>query len=172
MNTNINNLTIEYDEGIIRKIKELIENGLNKLKTVVKSKIKPNLSFYNELDQEFDYISLKLEELNLLQELRYFLSIKRMILYIIYKNSYDNHFGHCNFALELLTSFINMFKTNIKFYENGHSINEYEFEKHLTDYKKKYHDYRRVYYQSIYEPNERYSEKKLYETLKDFKEWL
>lgn len=116
--------TVVYDEDIISKIKEIMEKGVTKLKSFIKSKIKPDLKLYNELDCEFDDILSKLEDLKLCQERRYFLSIKRMILYIVRKNSYDKDFGHCNFALELLHFFIEMFKTNIDFYQNNTQVKE------------------------------------------------
>ena len=54
MYTTINyNPPIEFDEDIISKIKEMIEKGLNKLKSFVKSKTNSNLNFYNELNCEF-----------------------------------------------------------------------------------------------------------------------
>lgn len=171
MNLNItNSQTIDFDENIITQLKELIDNGLNKLRSFVKSRTKPNLDFYNELDCEFDEISSKLEYLELWQEHRYFLSIKRMILYIIRENSYDPHFGHCNFALELLKFFIEMFKTNIEFYKDDEIINTPYFNDYQEAYKKKYYDYRRIYYQNIYKSSEGYSENYAYEFLKSLKE--
>lgn len=170
MNSNIEkSITIEYDENIIRKIKEIIKKGVKKLESFVKSKTKPDLSFYTELEKEFDDITSKLEELELWMERKYFLSIEDKILYIVYENSYNPDFGHRNFALELLEFFKNMFKTNLTIYKT----NEYD-ENHCKNlqiiFKKKYHDYRRIYYQNIYEPDENYPENELYKLLKDLKE--
>lgn len=156
--------TIEYDD-MISKIKEMIEKGLNKLKSFVKSKINPNLNFYRELDSEFDEIASKLEELGLLEEYKYFIAIEDMILYIVQKNSINNRFGHCNFAVDLLDFFIDLFKTNLEFYNMDDSIDK-EFACHRNNYKNKYHEYRRIFYQDIYEPSGNYSEEDLYEILK------
>ena len=59
--------TVVYDEDIISKIKEIMEKGVTKLKSFIKSKIKPDLKLYNELDCEFDDILSKLEDLKLCQ---------------------------------------------------------------------------------------------------------
>ena len=167
MHNNITkNTTVDFDDNIIRKIKEIIEKGLHKLESFIKAKTKPNLKYYYELDQEFDEIILKLEKLELWEERRYFLSIKRMILYIVQKNSIDRNFGHCNFAVELLNFFIDIFKTNISFYKNESETSEKEFEDFREDTKRKYREYRRIYYQNIYELTGEYCEKELYETLK------
>lgn len=153
-----------YDEDIIFKTIEIMENESNKLKSFIKSKVKPDLNLYKELDSEFDEIISKLEDLKLCQERRYFLSIKRMILYIVRKNSYNKDFGHCNFALELLHFFIEMFKTNIDFYQKSTQINNFKEQ----ECKRKYLDYRRFYYQNIYISE--YSDEKSYKTLKNLKE--
>ena len=87
-----------------------------------------------------------------------------MILYIVRKNSYNKDFGHCNFALELLHFFIEMFKTNIDFYQKSTQINNFKEQ----ECKRKYLDYRRFYYQNIYISE--YSDEKSYKTLKNLKE--
>lgn len=162
------NPTIEHDENIIAKIREMIEKGLDKLKFFLKSERKPNLDFYNELDDAFDEIISKLEYLELWEERRYFLPISRMILHIIYENSKDNNFGYCEFALELLDFFIELFEINTAFYTS--KCNKEEFDLHRNICKQRYHDYRRIYYRNIYKPSGNYSEKELYEILKGLKE--
>ena len=52
-----------YDEDIIFKTIEIMENESNKLKSFIKSKVKPDLNLYKELDSEFDEIISKLEDL-------------------------------------------------------------------------------------------------------------
>lgn len=171
MNSNIEkNITIEYDENIIRKIKEIIKKGVKKLESFVKSKTKPDLSFYTELEKEFDDITSKLEELELWMERRYFLSIEDKILYIVYENSNNPDFGHCNFALELLNFFIEIFKTNTMFYNDESEFNQKEFTDHQNYFKKRYHEYRSVFYQEIYQSSGEYGENELYEFLKELKE--
>lgn len=87
MNTSMNNLTIEYDEGVIRKIKEMIENGLNKLQTFVKSERSNNLKYYYELDEKFNNIAKNLKKFEFLNnEFNYFILISSKILYIIKLN--------------------------------------------------------------------------------------
>lgn len=161
-----NNRTIEYDEKILCKIREIIENGLTKLKLFVNSKTKPNLNFFKELDKEFDEITSKLEELELWHERRYFLSIKRMVLYIVHENSIDKNFGHCAFTIELLNFFIDLFKTNISYYKKESGITEEEFKDLQKNYQENYYYYRQAYYQNIYENSGTYSEEELYESLK------
>lgn len=144
-----------YDEDILFKTIEIMEKESNKLKSFIKSKTNPDLKLYDELDCEFDEIISKLEYLKLSKERRYFLSIKRMILHIVLKNSSDKDFRHCNFAVELLDFFIEMIKTNVNFYQNPAAVNEYE---------RKYRDYRRFYYTNIY--IEEYSDEEIYKILK------
>ena len=78
-NNTTSNIAIEYDTEILSKIKELIEAGLDKLKSFVMinsdeaiTKI-PDFNFYNELNQQFCEISIKLKELKLCTEHDYFL---------------------------------------------------------------------------------------------------
>ena len=170
MNTTTNNtISIIYDENIITKIKKMIEKGLNKLESIVKSKIRPNLNFYYKLECEFDEIASKLEDLKLCEERRYFLSIADMILYIVYENSHDSHFGHCNFALEVFNFFINLFKGNIQFYVES-EFDERGFITHQNNYQQKYYEYRTLFYQGIYDSSDNYSENEVYEFLKSLKD--
>lgn len=170
MHINKNSPT-DFDDCIVQKINEIMENGLDKLESFIKSKTTPNLTYYNELDQKFDEIVLKLEELELWEERRYFLAITDMVLYIVQKNSIEKDFGHYDFAIELLNFFIEIFKTNISFYKNESELSEKDFKNHQRDYKNRYHNYRTIFYQKIYEPSGRYSDEELYEFLKSLKEW-
>ena len=76
MYNNINkDLAIEYDPDILSKIKEIIKESFEKLKSFVKHD-KSNFKIYYELDGKFNEIALKLEKYELLNEqLDYFLSI-------------------------------------------------------------------------------------------------
>lgn len=171
MYTTINyNPPIEFDEDIISKIKEMIEKGLNKLKSFVKSKTNSNLNFYNELNCEFDEIVSKLEELELWEERRYFLAVEDMVLYIVHENSLDDHFGHYNFAVEVLNFYVELFKANLEFYANDVSVDDEKFKRHQESYKKEYHNYRRTFYQTIYVPSGNHTDEELYEILKGWKE--
>jgi len=89
-----------------------------------------------------------------------------MVLYIVHENSHNPHFGFCSFALELLNFFIDMFKKNIEFYTTESGFDKAEFINHQKSYKKKYHEYRSIFYQGIYESSGKYSENELYEFLK------
>ncbi|AMD16712.1 hypothetical protein TL18_00850 [Methanobrevibacter sp. YE315] len=169
-------LSIVYDPEILTKIKEMIEEGFEKLKTFVKKehdKIinkKPNFKLYNELDQKFDDISFKLKELKLYSELNYFISISDYILYIIQANSIDSTFGYCNFALELLEFFMEIFKTNIKYYNSPQNVNSDEYTIIQDNFKEKYHEYRREFYWNIYEYSDDFDEKQMYEFAKSLRD--
>ena len=80
------NIPIEYDPEIISKIKEMIKEGLKKLKTIVKVK-QSKFEKYYELEEKSNAIALKLEKCEFFnEELDYFLMIAEKILYIIHKN--------------------------------------------------------------------------------------
>lgn len=167
-------ITIVYDEDIISKIKEMIEEGRQKLKSFVKSKTnqtyykeEQNLDFYFELKERFKNISLKLEELRLCEELRYFLSISHLINYIVYKNSLDASFGHCCFAVDLLQFFIRIFKTNMQFYNDPNENDN--FQKVQEEFEKIHFEYVREFYWNIYQPDGEYDEFKMYEFAKSLK---
>jgi hypothetical protein len=161
------NIPIEYDPEIISKIKEMIKEGFDKLKTFVKTKIDektiqtPNFKFYNELDQKFDEISYRLKELKLCDEHNYFLSISDYILYIIRQNSIDSTFGHCNFALELLEFFMELFKTNLEFYDSDIKVSN-EFKATQKRFKERYWDYRYIFYSAIYQSSGDFTEEEMY----------
>ena len=167
MYNNINkNLAIEYDPDIVSKIKELIKEGFDKLKSFVKIKTDEitgisNLNFYEELNLQFHEISTKLKELKLCREHYYFVSIKDHILYIVRQNSLDSTFGHCNFAVELFDFFIEFFKTNLEFYKSTNEIPD-EFEKLQKSFKERYWDYRCIFYSDIYQPSGDFTEKEMY----------
>lgn len=168
-NMNINkNISIVYDTEIISKIKEMIKEGLDKLKSFVKTKIDEktiqtqNFKFYYELDQKFDEISFKLKELNMCNEYNYFLSISDYILYIVRQNSIDTNFSHCSFAFELLNFFRELFKTNLKFYISNQEFSTREFRTTQKKFKKKYWNYRYIFFSDIYQSSGDISEKEMY----------
>lgn len=171
------NITV-VDESIISKIREMIEAGWIKLKSFVNSKIDENqknksnhnLEFYHDLRKNFNNIASKLEELELYDELRYFLSISHFIKYIIYRNSLDSSFGHCQFAIDVLKFFIELFKFNLDFYTNSIEISDEEFKHIQREIKQTHWEYRREFYWNIYEPDDDYVEEKFYYYAKSLKE--
>lgn len=174
---NINkNISIVYDPEILTNIKRMINEGFDKLNTFVKTKINeknvktPNFEFYNELDQNFDEITFKLRELKLHDEFNYFPSISDYILYIVYKNSVDSTFGHCNFALELLKFFTELFKTNTEFYNSSMKIPQNEFEKIQKSFKEQYWNYRYIFYSDIYQSSGSFTDEEMYEIHKSLRE--
>ena len=152
------NIPIVYNPEVLDNIKEMIKEGLDKLNSFVKTKINekniktPNFEFYNELDLKFDEISFKLKELKLCDEFNYFLSISDYILYIVHQNSIDSAFGHCNFALELLDFFTELFKTMQK------------------NFKERYWDYRYIFYSDIYQSSGSFTDEEMYEIHKSLRE--
>ncbi len=169
------NITIEYDEEMLLKLKEMIEEGWMKLKSFVKintnqkavSKQKPNLDFYHDLKEKFKNISIKLKELKLCEELRYFLSVSHLINYIVYENSLNSSFGHCCFAIELLKFFIRLFKTNLQFYNK--SYENYDFQKTQREFEKIHFNYIREFYWNIYQPDTDFDENNMYEYAKSLR---
>ncbi|MBE6496897.1 MAG: hypothetical protein E7Z81_01230 [Methanobrevibacter sp.] len=174
---NINeNIPIVYDPEKLTNIKEMIKEGFEKLNRFVKAKINekkvktPNFEFYNELDQKFDEIASKLKELKLYDEFNFFLSISDYILYIVYQNSIDSTFGHCNFAIELLNFFTELFKTNTEFYYSSVKISHNEFKTIQKKFKEKYWNYRYLFYGDIYQSSGSYTDEKMYEIHKSLRE--
>ena len=147
MNTSINtNLSIDYDAIIISKIKEMIKEGLYKLKSFVEVKKQSKFKIYYELEEKFNEIALKLEKYEFLNnELNYFLSISDKILYIVNENCINTSFGHCDFALNLFDVFIELLESKIRLIR---------------------HDF----YNEIYESTGEFSEKELYEIHKSLRE--
>lgn len=160
MYNNMNsNITIEYDKSIIVKIKEMIDEGLQKLKKFIKSKTNSKYDVYYELEDEFKNIANNLRNNEYFNnEFKYFLFIRDKILYIIFKNCEDNNFGYCDFALELFDFFIDVWDAKIRIFEENNT--KYEFLQ--SDFKKRYHNYCRKYYQEIYEPSDDFSEEEMY----------
>lgn len=167
-----NNIAIEYDENIISKIKEMIEEGWKKIINFFKLQNKgldqnPNFDFYQELTGKLNKISIELEELNLFDELKYFLSISHMVKYIVYENSSDSSFGHCCFAVDLLKFFLYLFKTNLNYY-NGQI--EYEtFQDVQKEFKRKHFEYKREFYWNIYQIDEAFNRDKMYDVAKSLR---
>lgn len=112
----LNNPRLELDEDMISKINETLEKELNRIESF------PNSNFCDELTHEFNQISSNLENMGFMKECRYFRSIEGMVLYIIRKNSHNNHFGHYDFAFQLLNFFTELFKRNLEFYNDHVSL--------------------------------------------------
>ncbi|MBQ8016875.1 MAG: hypothetical protein IJ258_02090 [Methanobrevibacter sp.] len=168
---NINkNISIVYDTEILNKIKEMIQEGFDKLKNLVNSE-PPKFNIYDELKDKFNDIENNLKSYDFLnEELTYLLLISDEILYIINQNCKDSSFGHCDFALELFDFFIEIWNAKIRLIEN---YSEIELKKHETlksNFKKRYHTYRREFYWNIYEYSEDFDEKEMYEFAKSLKE--
>ena len=168
---NINkNISIVYDTEILNKIKEMIQEGFDKLKNLVNSE-PPKFNIYDELKDKFNDIENNLKSYDFLnEELTYLLLISDEILYILNQNCKDSSFGHCDFALELFDFFIEIWNAKIRLIEN---YSEIELKKHETlksDFKKRYHTYRREFYWNIYEYSEDFDEKEMYEFAKSLKE--
>lgn len=164
MNSNIEkNITIAYDENIITKIKELIKNGVEKLESFVKSKTKPDLSFYNELDEKFNHIAKNLEKYEFLDnEFNYFLSISSKILYIVRRNYQNDSFGHCDYALELFDFFMEILDAKINLINNFCEDETRKYEKIQTEFKARYWDFESEFYLNIYKSTGEFSEEELY----------
>ncbi|MBQ7928546.1 MAG: hypothetical protein IJ287_07410 [Methanobrevibacter sp.] len=168
---NINkNISIVYDTEILNKIKEMIQEGFDKLKNLVNSE-PPKFNIYDELKDKFNDIENNLKSYDFLnEELTYLLLISDEILYILNQNCKDSSFGHCDFALELFDFFIEIWNAKIRLIEN---YSEIELKKHETlksNFKKRYHTYRREFYWNIYEYSEDFDEKEMYEFAKSLKE--
>lgn len=165
------NITIEYYTDLISKIKEMINDGLDKLKTFVNTKNKSKFNFYYELDKKFDEIALKLEKYEFLNdELNYFLLITEQILYIIDQNVKNSSFGHCTFALELFEFFIEIWDAKIKLSENFSEIELEKYAKLKLKFKDRYHAYRREFYWNIYRFSDDFNEEEMYEIAKSLRE--
>lgn len=170
MNFTANNYTIEYDKNIILKLKEMIENGLKKLKSFVKFNKKGNLDFYNDLKERFNNIASKLKELELWDELKYFISISHYVEYIVYQNSLDSSFGYCSFAIELLNFYLDYIKVNFDYYLNLSIMNIKEFNEFQKGIKRKHRIYRRKFFEEIYQLSGEYTLDELYKMHESLRE--
>ena len=152
------NIPIVCDAEIISKIKEMIIEGLDKLKTFVKVK-QPKFDIYHELEEKFNSIALKLEKYELFnEELDYFLTITDKILYIIRKNCEDSTFGYCDFALELFDFFMKLWDSKTRLIKNfSHTSLE-----HYKETKRRLQEYRKKFYLEIHESTGEFDEKEIY----------
>lgn len=172
MNTSINtNISIDYDSEIISKIKEMIKEGLYKLKSFVKVKKQSKFEIYYELEEKFNEIALKLEKYEFLNnELNYFLSISDKIIYIVHKNCIDASFRHCDFALHLFDIFIELLESKIRLINNYCDFELKRHEKFKIHFKDVYGEIRHEFYNEIYESNGKFSDKELYEIHESLRE--
>ena len=165
------NIPPKYDSIIEFKLKESLKllKTFSKLKYNIKITRIINLMFYNELDKNFDDISLKLKELKLCDEYNYFLSISDYILYIVHQNSTDSKFGHYNFPVELLDFFMELFKASMNFYKSSTTNNE-EFTTMQAQFEEQYWKYRSQFYCEIYQPTGDFTEEEMYEIHKSLRD--
>ena len=172
MNTTIKtDIPIAYDSKIISKIKEMIKEGLYKLKSFVKVKEQPKYEIYYELEHKFNEIALKLEKYEFLNnELNYFLSISDKILYIVQKNCKNTSFGHCDFALYLFDVFIELWESKSRLINNYCETELKRYETYQIHFKNIYGEIRHEFYNEIYESNGEFSEKELYEIHESLRE--
>lgn len=155
------NQSIVLDECAISKIRQMIEAGLLKLKSFVRSQY-VNLDFYNDIKERFNRIALKLECLELWDELNYFLSISQFIEYIIYHNSLDSSFGHCDFAIEILKFYIDYIKVNFDYYLKNSSMDLEEFELFQEEIRRKHFEYLKKFHRDISEFSGDFTQDELY----------
>ena len=160
------NITIGYNEKIISNIKELLKLGWNKLKSFVKSKNKSNFDFYHDLNQKLEAISNLLRDNSSFEkEFNYFLFVKDNISYVVYKNCEDNSFGYCDYALKLLEFFIEIWDARI-----NSSPTSLEYENLHISFKKRYHQYRREFFEDIYVQSGDFSSEEMYNVHKRLRE--
>jgi hypothetical protein len=164
MNITINNnRNIDYDEDIITKIKEMIEKGLRKLKSFVKSNKKSDLKFYYDIDERFNRIANTLEQFDFLSnEFDYFLSISNNILYIIFKNCTDPTFGHYDYALELFDFFKEIWDAKLKLIDNYDETSLKEYEESQEDFRDRSWKYQQEFYLNIHESSGEFTGKEIY----------
>ena len=162
--------TIVYDPKILTKIKEMITEGFEKLKTLLKSKSKSDFEIYYELDKNFNNIALKLEKYEILhEELDYFLLTSDKILYIVYKNCENNSFGHYEFALDLFDFFIDIWNAKLDLLNNFSTSEIENHEKIKEEFDKKYFEFNKKFHTAIYEPSDSYCEKEIYKIMKSMR---
>lgn len=165
MHNNLNkSQTIEYDPNRISKIKKIVKECFEKLKNLVKSIKSSNYEIYYEVKKVLNRISNKLVNLESFKnEYQYLILLKSEILHIIHKNCEDSTFGHCDFALELMDFFIEIWNAKVCLVENYSEAQLKTYEELQNSFKKRYRKYRREFYSDIYELSEDCSEKEFYE---------
>lgn len=171
MNNNIsNNYAIDYDPDILVKIKKMIKEGFEKLKSFVKSRKESKFQIYYELEEKFNDISNILRNKKIFEnEFKFHLLIKSEILYIVYRNCENPSFDHCNFALELFDFFIEIWDAKNNLFENFSELELKTYEKLQNTFKERYHKYRREFYCNIYEYSDDFNEKEMYEFAKSLR---
>ena len=162
-----NNITknhaIDYNPKIISKIREMINEGFYKLKTFVKVKNQSQIKIYEELEDKFEEITLKLEKYEIFnEELDYFLLISEKILYIIHNNCKDSSFGYCDFALELFDFFMDIWNKKIKLINDYSSFRVKEYQNCRDMFKRKYFEYNKKFCMEIYDSDNDFSKEKFY----------
>ena len=163
------NIPFEYDPEIISKIKEMIKEGFDKLKTIVKVK-QSKFEKYYELEDKFYDIALKLEKYEFFNaELDYFLMIAEKILYIIHKNCEDASFGYCDFALELFDFFMEIWNVKLRLINDSSHFTLTEYENYHNAFKRKYFEYSKKFHMEIYRTNDDFCEEKFYKIMESMR---
>lgn len=166
MQVNMNQNITVVDENIISKIREMIEAGWRKLKSFVKLENNSKLEFYQEIDEKFNEIALKLEQYDFLSnEFDFFLLIKSKILYIIHENCKNNQFGHCEFILDLFDFFIEIWDAKLNLINHLSDEELQKYESHQIEFKRRYFELNKYFYREIYSPDADYSEEKIYSVM-------
>lgn len=170
-NNRTTDIIIDYDPNILFKIKEIIKNGFEKLKIAVQSRFNSDFKIYYELDGKFNEIALMLEKYEILhEELDYFLLISDKILYIIKKNCENNSFGHYDFTLDLFDFFMEIWDAKL-YLLNNYSTSELENHQNLKeDFNKKYFEFNKKFHREIFQPDENYSEREIYNVMKSMRD--
>lgn len=171
MNNAINNHSIfAYDDTLIEKIRQILQQGLEKLKAFVKTRKESKFTVYDELDEKFNEIAQKLEKCEILNdEFNYFLAISDKILYIVKKNCEDPSFDHCEFALELFDFFKELWDQKIELLNDFSDEKLKSYEIQQTTLKRRYFELNKRFHRGIYVPNSHYSEKEISSVMKQMR---
>lgn len=140
---------------VLSEINEMIIGLIDYLKNSYLSHEKPDSDFAGKLNE----ISDKLNELDLIVDLKYFLSISHMLKYIVYDTSSSDYY---DFAVELLEFFRELFKTNMNHYD--------EFQKIQNDYKMRHLEFKREFYLNIYDDDGTFNQEEMYALAKSLDE--
>lgn len=152
------NISFEYDENIISRINEILEDGWQELKSFVKSKITSKFEIYRDLDQKFEDITKNIRNLKFFQnEFNYLLFVRSKILYIIYQNCKDTSFGHVDFALDLFDFFVEIWDAKLNFESKD------QYDSLQKEFKQKQFKFKREFYWNIYQYSDDFNENDMYE---------
>lgn len=166
-----NNIAINSDVEIKSPIGELVEINIEKIKKLLKSKQESDFKVYDEIETTLDNIADTLRNSKAFKnEFKYLILIKSEILHILYKNCEDSSFGHCDFALDLINFFKEVWEAKISLYENYSETQLKKYGELQNSFKKRYHKYREIFYYEIYEFSGEFSEEELYKIHESLRE--